>query len=271
MNRRPRRQPMKTWRLRSCRYTTELVRIISDVANPVYTRGPTIRDASQRRTQTDPDTTTRARRLAVPPPTWLPLPAGPALILTLGSASAPIAALSPRRRAVSCWRERSGSGACITSASSRGREASGSGPLVATARSPASAIRCTRQHRAVGRLRAERAARLARAGRSSCCSVEYHAIVRWEEAARIAPWRRYRDTGARAAVAAGVDRGERNRRSDDRGAELLSEAELTRVQRARGKRRALVARRRCSASAGRSWPCALRAYLVCCGLKALVS
>ena len=39
-----------------------------------------------------------------------------------------------------------------------------------------------RQHPAVGRLRRQRAAALARAGRRRCCSaLEYHAIVRWEE------------------------------------------------------------------------------------------
>ena len=64
----------------------------------------------------------------------------------------------------------SASGACTTSAPSRAPAATAWARSSPPARSRSSAIRSTRQHPAVGRLCAQRAAALARARSSSCCS-----------------------------------------------------------------------------------------------------
>ena len=166
--------------------------------------------------------------------------------------------IPPPRRAAAIWRSvaggpsrraarrsSSGCGACTTSARYRGREANGSGPLIdqrpfAFVRNPLYIGNIT----AVAGVRASaRGCRGWRRSSSSLLALEYHAIVRWEEApARIAA-RRQPTASTRRACRAGFQPSTTTSQSAQR-----SGTHGTRAERSHGARRSTANAERSSPS-----------------------
>ena len=201
-------------------YTTELVRIISAggaPSNNAILPQPEMNasTASQPQLQqTDADGMTRIGGWLFRRRTIIPLPLALAVLLVPGRGTHPIERWSLRESSWSRSARRSASGACATSARSRGPAAIGSARSSRPVRLRWCAIRSISATSPSGS--ASRSAPTSSGSRRSFVVVlafEYHAIVRWEERLLRGTPRRAVPRLRRAGAAMDTDRQSRQRRT----------------------------------------------------------